>query len=103
MATTKTDKTATLSGNKILVLETLAKAKDGMTRAQLSKATEIQKGWAKLLGAVTLGEPAEGTLEGDGYVKSAEVEGVRGLVYTITAKGKKALADAQDVAKAEGK
>jgi hypothetical protein len=84
-----------LSGNKILTLETLNKAKDGLTRAQLAEKTGIVKGWAKMLGAVTQGDAAEGTLEGDGLVTSDDVEGIRGLVYTITAKGKKALENAK--------
>ena len=44
-----------------------------------------------MLGAVTKGDAAEGTLEGDGLVQSEEVEGVRGLVYTITKAGAAAL------------
>jgi hypothetical protein len=84
-----------MAPNKVKVLTLLAKTPAGMTRTEMSEATGIVKGWTKMLGAVTLGAPATGTLEGDGLVRSEEVEDQRGRVYTITPAGKKALAAAQ--------
>lgn len=82
-----------LSESKLKVLKELNKAGDrGLTRAELAERTGINKGWAKMLGAVTKGDAASGTLEGDGYVRSEPAaEGERGIRYYITAKGKKAL------------
>lgn len=80
-----------LSTNKRLILETLNRNSNGLTRAQLAEKTEITKGWAKYLGAATKGDPEAGTLEGDGLVKSQDIEGTRGMVYTITAAGRKAV------------
>jgi hypothetical protein len=77
-----------------MVLTLLAKHPNGLTRTQMAEATGTARGWAALLGAVTKGPAAAGTLEGDGLVKSAKMEDQAALLYTITAAGKKALAQA---------
>jgi len=80
---------SSLSKNQVTILEQLAK-KSPMSRKDLMEATGIQKGYSKLMGAQE--NPAESALEPLGYVKAAEPqEGQRGLQYSITANGKKAL------------
>lgn len=85
-----------LNGSQIKVLKALKGGKE-LTRAELTEKTGIAKGWAKLLGAATKdGDWAENSMEGMGLVKSGEAqEGKRGLAYTITAKGTKALETAK--------
>lgn len=92
-APTKSKHPSGLSESKLKVLRELNRAGDrGMTRTDLGDRTGIKKGWAKLMGAVTKGTPAEGTLEGDGYVRSQPAdEGERGIRYYITKKGKSIL------------
>lgn len=80
-----------LSGNKLKVLQQLTKATNGLTRKELSTKTGIKKGFSKMLGAATKSDSENTGMEGDGLVKSQNVEGRRGLVYTITAAGRKAL------------
>lgn len=81
-----------LSKNKIRVLEALADRKEGLTRTQLSQLLNIQKGWAKLLGAYTKGEKSG--MEGEGLVASKMIDSVKGAVYVITPHGKKMLENA---------
>lgn len=88
-------------------IKTLQELRDGMpkTRNDLVEATGIQKGWSKLLGAVTkdnFGGHADSLLA-LGYVKQLVAEeGVRGTRYQITATGRKALEKAEkEMAKAE--
>lgn len=92
-----------LSPNEIKVLQCLEDNGE-MSRAELTDATGIQKGWAKLLGSPTK-EIKEDSLEGRKLVKHSKYEpqegdekhGKRaGFVYDITATGKKALAKALD-------
>jgi DNA-binding MarR family transcriptional regulator len=78
-----------LSPNTVKVLTVLKKHPKGLTRSELSEKTEINKGWAKLLGAPTKG--AEGGLEGAGFVSSEKDEEKKGFVYKVTSKGLKAL------------
>ncbi len=80
-----------LSPNEVKTLKALVKGNKPMSRADLRKATGIQKGWSKLLGSSTKEVAAE-SLEGRKLVKSEKVEGQRGIVYTVTANGKKAVA-----------
>lgn len=86
-----------LSSNQVKILEQLSSGRR-MSRKDIAEATGIQKGFSKLLGAQE--NPAETALEPMGLVKSEEPkEGERGLQYTITAGGKKALEKAQKEAK----
>lgn len=80
-----------LSPNQIKVLSTLAKAKGPLTRTELATKTGINKGWSRLLGASTKDDSENGGLEAEGLVKVEKPEDSRGLVYTITAAGRKAL------------
>jgi hypothetical protein len=80
-------KKASKGKNRVAVLEALAEAgKSGFTRNELSETTGIKKGWAKLLGAPSKGNP--GGLEGEGLVQSEKDESRRGLVYIITPEGR---------------
>lgn len=84
-----------LTGNEIKVLSLLAKAKAPMTRGELSFKTGINKGWSRLLGAFTEGKGHGDGLEDRGLVTThVAPEGERGVRYTITAAGRKALAKA---------
>lgn len=65
----------------------------GLTRAQLSEKTGINKGWSRILGAYTKddgGANADNSMTGLGLVSSQKMEG-EPVSYYITAKGKKAL------------
>lgn len=84
---------ADITGNQASILKALDKTKNAngqMTREQIGKATEINKGFSKLIGASD-GEPAADTLMGKGYVKTDVVEGDRHVYHAITAAGRKAL------------
>jgi hypothetical protein len=85
-------KPAGLTKRQVAVLTALKGGKE-VTRKQLAEKTEIDKGWSKLLGASTQDKVSPDSMEGLGYVKSAQHEGSAQLVYTITSKGTKALAD----------
>lgn len=78
-----------LTNKAIKVLTLLSKAPNGLTRKAMIEKTGIQKGWAKLLGAPTKGNP--GGLEGKGLVKSSRTEGDAKITYVITAAGRKAI------------
>lgn len=84
-----------LTGNERKVLEVLAKSKRALSRNELSEATGIVKGWAKMLGAATKAEEqgfGDQTLEGRGLVESEKPEeGERGFRYSITPKGRALL------------
>ena len=88
-----------LNGSHVKILQALKSGK-AMSRADLSEATGIGKGWSKLLGN------KEGThedaLESRGFIKSeVPPEGERGLRYKITGPGKQALTKAEkELAKA---
>lgn len=83
-----------LTGNEAKILKALAKGQT-LTREQLSAKTGIAKGWSKTLGSSTKddgGMSGKNSLTGRGLVKCTVAEGVRALQYTITAKGKAAVA-----------
>lgn len=84
-----------LTGKGIRVLQLLARAKSGLTRKNLQAATGAKKGWSKLLGSHTVeggGQSGDRCLAGQGLVEYVR-DGLH-FVYTITTKGKKALAAA---------
>jgi hypothetical protein len=88
-----------LTERELKVLKALkAAGKKALTRAELSTATGIPRGWSKLLGAATkqgLGKRGKASLEGRGLIASSRAEGELTLSYTLTAAGTKALAAAQ--------
>lgn len=94
--TTKRE-TEGLSKNQIKVLKALKGTKAGqkeLTRVQLGKATGINGGWAKLLGAETrdgLGIHGSKSLSGMGLIVITQYEGERLLKMAITSKGKTKL------------
>jgi hypothetical protein len=94
-----TRRLAGLTGRDIRVLEQLAKFKDGLTRNDLKAKCGIAKGFSKIMGTPSKDVYADNTLEGRGLVAHDTAEGVRGFTYTITAKGKAALAEAKGEAK----
>lgn len=61
------------------------------TRKAIADETGMKKGFAAVMGAVSKGKCGKGTLVGDGLLKADKGEGGE-WVYTITASGKKALA-----------
>jgi endonuclease YncB( thermonuclease family) len=79
-----------ITGRESTILTTLAKNSKPLTRKQLVEKTGIKAGWSKLLGAPTKGVAPE-SLEGRGLVKSESQEGVTGVMYSITAAGRKAI------------
>jgi len=83
-----------LTKNEIKVLKVLAKGKAALTRVQLSKRTGINGGWSKLLGAGNYeGYGVQGGgLALRGLLLIEGEEDSRILSYTITAKGRKAIA-----------
>lgn len=90
-------KTAELSENQLKILKALKGTSVGntLTRAQLREKTGVMAGYCKLIGSSTVeggGRGAVTGLEPRGLVKSAAVEGSRGLSYYITAKGERAIA-----------
>lgn len=87
----KLRKAAGFTDRERRTLEALVKVVEGLTRKQLQEVTGQEKGWSKLLGAVTRGTPAPDTLEGRGLVRSEVKDGK--LVYTLTPAGKAALAE----------
>lgn len=99
--------TSPLSPNQVRILEMLASGKE-ITRKQMAEKLEIEKGFSKLLGAPSSEDSATNhpnALQTRGHVtvrKPDEGEG-GALLYSITAAGKKALADAKAEAKAEKK
>lgn len=80
-----------LSPSRLKILAALAKAPNGLTRNEMAVKTGITKGWSKLLGAATKESSANGGMEEAGLVKSSKQEERKGLVYIITAAGRKAL------------
>lgn len=82
---------ALLTGNERLVLATLAKNSQPLTRQDLASKTKISKGWSKMLGAATK-DVAKDSLEGRGLVKSEKHEDQRAMVYKVTTAGKAMLA-----------
>ncbi len=90
----KVQKFAGLTGVQIRVLQAMSSGSK-VTRADLSEATGISKGWAKILG--TREDPIEGSLEGMGLVRKVDPpkDEKQILTYVITADGKKMLAKAE--------
>jgi hypothetical protein len=88
----KSDSTRGLANSAVRVLHLLSKSEGGLTRTQLAAKTGVKRGWSKLLGAPTKEGGSSRGLEGRGLVRGSVAEGVRGLVYTITAAGRKELA-----------
>lgn len=87
-----------LTGNQLKVLKALRSTSAGgktLTRDQLRDATGIKGGYCKMIGSSTVeggGRGADTGLEPRGLVRSAVVEGARGLSYYITTRGAAALA-----------
>lgn len=110
---TVTPRAGGLSKRQVKILEALKgtdSAKKQLTRAQIKKATGLQSGLYKLMGAPTkkgFGTANDTALEPAGLIKSIKgegktggggpnaVPGQKGLRYYITAKGKKALQEAK--------
>lgn len=83
-----------LTGNETKILTILARANKPLTRADLAAKTGINKGWSKTLGSSSKdngGMSGKDSLDGRGYVKCELHEGQRSFLYTITARGRKAL------------
>lgn len=81
-----------LTGNEVKVLTVLKSGRE-LNRVQLAKATGINTGWAKLLGAASREDYGVqgGGLAGKGLVKVSKHEDSPKLVYVITPKGQKAI------------
>ena len=83
-----------LTKRETAILETLSRNSKPLTRSQLKEKSEITSGLSKLLGASTkdnLGASGKDSLEGRGLIKAEKHEGERGIVYSITAAGRKAI------------
>lgn len=73
------------------VLKVLAKAKKGyLSRNEIGEAVNVSSGFCSLLGHADTKKTEPGSLQGKGLIKAEVREDVRGVVYVLTAAGKKA-------------